>query len=116
MTKRGSRRFFCIGMVSAGFCASQSQAQGVPLPRSITLSVGFPAGGPADLLARLVAEPLRANNGPIIVIVNRPGAGGTIAAAALAQASPDGTSILLVSTGLAGAPAFYPNRQFDSQK
>jgi tripartite-type tricarboxylate transporter receptor subunit TctC len=116
MTKTVSRRSVCIGMVSAGLCASQSQAEGVALARSISLSVGFPAGGPADLLARLIAEPLRANTGSIIVVVNRPGAGGTIAASAVAQASPDGTNLLLVSNGLAGAPAFYPNLQFDNQK
>jgi len=116
MTKSVSRRSFCFGMVSAGLCASSSQAQGVALPRSITLSVGFPAGGPADLLARLIAEPLRVNTGSIIVVANRPGAGGTIAAAGVAQASPDGTSLLLVSNGHAGAPAFYPNLPFDNQK
>jgi tripartite-type tricarboxylate transporter receptor subunit TctC len=51
-----------------------------------------------------------------VVVLNRPGAGGTLAAGAVAQMEPDGANLLLVSSGHAGAPALYPNLKFDSQR
>ena len=84
--------------------------------RAITLFVGFAPGGPADTLARIVAEPLAARTGQPVVVQNKPGAGGTVAAAAVAKADPDGATLFLVSSGHAGAPALFPNLPFDSQK
>ena len=91
-------------------------AQASPLPRTITLHVGFPAGGPADIIARLVAERLGAKTGSSVIVLNKPGAGGTLAASGIAKAAPDGGNLLLVSSGHAGAPAFYPDLPFDNQK
>lgn len=96
--------------------ATGAKAQPIAAGRPINLYVGFAAGGPADLLARIVAERLQEQLGQPVVVQNRGGAGGTIAAAAVAKAKPDGTSLLLVTSGHAGAPALYRNLPFDNQK
>ena len=93
-----------------------SDAQQPLLKRSVNLYVGFAAGGPADVLARLISEKLKDHIGQSVIVQNRPGAGGTIAAAAVAKAEPDGTSLLLVSSGHAGAPALFPNLPYDQRK
>ncbi len=61
--------------------------------------VGFPPGGPADVTARLIAPPLGEALGQQIVIDNRAGAGGTVAATTLARAEPDGYTISLAANG-----------------
>jgi tripartite-type tricarboxylate transporter receptor subunit TctC len=86
------------------------------IKRPVNLYVGFAAGGPADVLARLVAERLNQRIGQSVIVQNRPGAGGTIAAAIVAKAEPDGSNLLLVSSGHAGAPALFPNLPYDQRK
>jgi tripartite-type tricarboxylate transporter receptor subunit TctC len=111
-----SRRTFLAGSAAALLPVAAARGQGPSLPKTITIHVGFPAGGPADTTARLIAEKLREITGSSVVVLNRPGAGGTLAAAAVAQMEPDGANLLLVSSGHAGAPALYPNPKFDSQR
>ena len=111
-----SRRTFLAGSAAALLPVSAARGQGASLPKTITIHVGFPAGGPADTTARLIAEKLREITGSSAVVLNRPGAGGTLAAGAVAQMEPDGANLLLVSSGHAGAPALYPNLKFDSQR
>jgi len=111
-----SRRTFLAGSAAALLPVSAVRGQGPSLPKTITIHVGFPAGGPADTTARLIAEKLREITGSSVVVLNRPGAGGTLAAGAVAQMEPDGANLLLVSSGHAGAPALYPNLKFDSQR
>jgi tripartite-type tricarboxylate transporter receptor subunit TctC len=93
-----------------------AEAQQPLLKRTVNLYVGFAAGGPADALARLISEKLKDHIGQSVIVQNRPGAGGTIAAAVVAKAEPDGTSLLLVSSGHAGAPALFPNLPYDQRK
>jgi tripartite-type tricarboxylate transporter receptor subunit TctC len=77
--------------------------------RPITIIVPFPAGGPVDTLARLLAEPMRMALGQPLVIENVGGAGGSIAAARVARAEPDGYTMILGNwTSLVGTPAVYP--------
>ncbi|WP_275429963.1 tripartite tricarboxylate transporter substrate-binding protein, partial [Serratia marcescens] len=57
--------------------------------------VGFAAGGTSDVAARILAERLSQTLGKPVIIENRPGAGGSVAAAASARATPDGYSIML---------------------
>ena len=111
-----SRRTFLAGSATALLPVSAVRGQGPSLPKTITIHVGFPAGGPADTTARLIAEKLREITGSSVVVLNRGGAGGTLAAGAVAQMEPDGANLLLVSSGHAGAPALYPNLKFDSQR
>lgn len=117
MRGRLTRRTFVAGSAAAILSGLRTgYAQAAPLPRTITLHVGFPAGGPADLIARLVAERLGANTGSSVIVLNKPGAGGTLAAGGVAKTAPDGGNLLLVSSGHAGAPAFFPDLPFDNQK
>jgi tripartite-type tricarboxylate transporter receptor subunit TctC len=96
--------------------SATADAQQPVIKRTVNLYVGFAAGGPADLLARLISEKLKDKIGQPVIVQNRPGAGGTIAAAVVAKAEPDGTSLLLVSSGHAGAPALFPNLPYDQRK
>jgi len=77
--------------------------------RPVTIIVPFPAGGPVDTLARLLAEPMRQTLGQPLVIENVGGAGGSIAAARVARATPDGYTMILGNwTSFVGTPAVYP--------
>jgi tripartite-type tricarboxylate transporter receptor subunit TctC len=77
--------------------------------RPITVIVPFPAGGPVDALARLLSEPMQASLGQPLVVENVGGAGGSIAAARVARAAPDGYTMILGNwTSFVGTPAVYP--------
>jgi len=92
-------------------------ANAQPYPnRPIRLLVGYPAGGGADALARLTATHLSEALGQQVVVDNRAGAGGTLAADAVAKAQPDGYTLLFGETGLLIAPAIYASLPFDPVK
>lgn len=113
----GFRRVTCLAGLFLGLSVTSAGlafAQSVELPKTITLHVGFPAGGPADTAARLIGERLAEATGSNFVVMNRPGAGATLAAGAVAQMEPDGANLLLVSSGHAGAAALYPHLKFDT--
>jgi tripartite-type tricarboxylate transporter receptor subunit TctC len=85
--------------------------------RPITLVVPFPPGGSATIIARIIADKLGDALGQQIVVDNRGGAGGSIAARQVAKSAPDGTSILLAFTGtLAVSPIIFPNVGYDPRK
>ena len=67
--------------------------------RPVRMLVGFAAGGGTDIVARLMAEPMRAALGQPVVIETRAGSSGQVAALALARAAPDGTTLLLATAG-----------------
>ena len=81
-------------------------ADGYPT-RTITLVVPFAAGGPTDVVARAISVPMAKALGQTVVVENRTGAGGTLAAAAVARAAPDGYTFLIHHNGMATAPALY---------
>ena len=92
-------------------------ADGQPYPnRPVRLLVGYPAGGGADALARLTATHLGEALGQQFVVENRAGAGGTLAADAVAKAAADGYTLLFGETGLLIAPAVYASLPFDPVK
>lgn len=82
----------------------------------VRLSVGFPPGGSTDIVARLVQQPLSAILGAPVVVENRPGASGNIAAHAVARDRPDGQSWLVVFDTHAVNPVLIPTPGFDSKR
>jgi tripartite-type tricarboxylate transporter receptor subunit TctC len=90
-----------IACLSLGLGSSYALAQGAAdyPQRPIRIVVGFPPGGATDILARILAEQLAPTVGQSIVVDNRGGAGGTIAAAMVAKANPDGYTLMMVPSG-----------------
>jgi tripartite-type tricarboxylate transporter receptor subunit TctC len=86
--------------------AGGAAAQGYPT-RTITLVVPFAAGGPTDVVARTLGVSMSRTLGQSVVIENKLGAGGTIAANSVARASPDGYTIFIHHNGMATATALY---------
>ena len=106
-----------IGLpLAAGLTADLASAQTYP-SRPIRMLVGFAPGGPADVMARLIGQRMYASLGQPIVVENRPGAGGTIAARAVADSEPDGYTLLLGNTStLVISPLMYRNVGYDALK
>ena len=96
-------------VVAAATTAIFAQAQTFPHNKPITFVVPFAAGGPTDRVARDLAEAMRKTmgGGANFVVENVNGAGGTIGAAKVAKANPDGHTLLLHHIGMAAAPALY---------
>src|SRR3954470_5647938 len=85
--------------------------------RPIRWIVGFPPGGAPDLLTRILARRLEPEIGQTVVVENRPGAAGNLAASALARAAPDGLTFgTLFAAILAVNRHIYPNLPFDPQR
>jgi tripartite-type tricarboxylate transporter receptor subunit TctC len=81
--------------------------------RPVHLLVPFPPGGAVDIVARTLADELSKRWGQPIVVENRPGAGGTLAAAVAAKAAPDGYTIILVASGHAIVSYLYSSLPYD---
>jgi tripartite-type tricarboxylate transporter receptor subunit TctC len=93
-------------------CIAAAHAQTSTKPTRII--VGFVAGGPSDLVARMVAQQLTERTGQSFIVENRPGATGMIGAELVAKAPPDGQMLYLASqTTHAVAPALYPKAGYD---
>ena len=82
--------------------------------KPLTLLVSYPAGGGADVMARLISQPLSRALGQPVVVDNRPGASGTIAAGQVARATPDGLTLLLDASSFAVNPALFSKLPYDS--
>jgi tripartite-type tricarboxylate transporter receptor subunit TctC len=91
-------RFICISFILSSL-SSTVFAQEFPPKKTVTMVVGFAAGGSADTAARVIAKQLGENIGQAVVVDNKPGAGGNIAHAAVANGPTDGSMILLGSIG-----------------
>jgi tripartite-type tricarboxylate transporter receptor subunit TctC len=90
----------------AGITDGRAQS---PASRPITIVVGFPAGGPTDTVARVLAERMKATLGENVIVENQAGAAGTIAGNRVAQADPDGHTLSLGQwTTNVGAVAVFP--------
>src|SRR5215471_17270784 len=84
--------------------------------RVITLIVPFPAGGPTDIIARIVSLALQKSLGQSVIVDNRGGGGGNPGMGIAARAPPDGYTLLLTSTAIAVNPALYNNLPYDPLK
>ena len=84
--------------------------------RPLRFLVPHAAGGPTDIMARVVGQRLAENLGETIVIDNRPGAGGNVGTALVARANPDGYTILINSSAFAVNPSLYRNPGYDALK
>jgi tripartite-type tricarboxylate transporter receptor subunit TctC len=97
----------------AGLAATGAQAQPFPT-RPITMIVPFAAGGPTDVVARIVGDHMSRTLGQQIVIENVAGAGGTTGITRASQAQADGYTIMMGHMGTHGAaPALYPKLKYD---
>ena len=104
-----------LGAVCAAFVAA-APAVGQTYPeRQISMVVPFSAGGPTDTVARLVAERMSEDLGQQILVENVGGAGGTLGAAQVAKAEPDGYTLLLHHIGMATSATLYRNLPYDPQ-
>lgn len=82
--------------------------------RPLTAIVPFPAGGPTDIIMRLLAEPMSKALGQRVIVENVAGAGGTLGSTRAAKAAPDGHTLVVGNMGThASAPALYPALEYD---
>lgn len=107
-------RMFVV--VAAALLVAPAAAENYPT-RPIRLYVAFPPGGAADIVARLVAQPLSARLGQPVVVENKPGSGGNIAGELIAHAAPDGYSLLIGPDNLFTVnPHLFNKMSFDPLK
>ncbi len=111
----------CLKLIACallGICLMaplRASAENYP-SKPIRLLLGYPAGGGMDALGRIIGQKLAENLGTSIVVENRPGATGTIAAVAVAQAAPDGYTLLFGETGFLLTPLLFAELPFDLKK
>ncbi|WP_043829174.1 tripartite tricarboxylate transporter substrate-binding protein [Muricoccus aerilatus] len=111
MTKT-TRRTLAAAAI-AGLAARSARAQAGFPNRPITMTIPFAAGGPTDIVGRLLAESMSRELGQPVVVENTTGAGGTLGAQRVATARPDGYAILLHHIGMGVIPTMYRRLAYD---
>ena len=101
-----------LAAIALILAACQFGAGGYP-DREITIVVPFAEGGPTDTVTRLIAEPMAQELGAEIIVSNVEGAGGTVAAGQVADAEPDGYTVLMHHIGMSTAPTLYSDLGYD---
>ena len=112
MSFRDGLQVLAAGALIGASLAAPAAAQSYP-SQNVNVMVAFPAGGLADIIGRLVASKLEARLKQSFVVENRGGAGGNIAAKAVAGAAPDGYTLLVTTSGLAANLTASKNRGFE---
>jgi tripartite-type tricarboxylate transporter receptor subunit TctC len=117
MTKFSGAKSIAL-LAACVLMAATAPASGQSYPiRSINVVVPFPAGGPSDVVARIVTDHMSRTLGQQLVIENVGGAGGTLGSARVASAAPDGYTLLAGSMGShVAAPVLTPNLKYDPSK
>ena len=101
-----------IALAALAFAASSALAQTFP-SKAVTIVVPFTAGGPTDTVARSLAQAMGKHLGQSVIVENVGGAGGTVGAGRVKNASPDGYTLLLHHIGMSTAPALYRKLQYN---
>ena len=101
------------GLSAAGLMPGVARAQDRYPTRPVRIVSQFAAGGPADIIARMIAERLQARWGQPVVVENRIGAAGTIGATFVARSAPDGYTLLMATNTHVMNPTLIPNLQYD---
>jgi tripartite-type tricarboxylate transporter receptor subunit TctC len=114
-TRPGALACALLALAVALAWPAVAQEPGYPT-RPVRILVGAPAGGTTDTMARALAVEMGRFLGRIVVIENRPGAGGNIAAEAVARAAPDGNTLLMSFTSHAINASLYPKLPFDPER
>jgi tripartite-type tricarboxylate transporter receptor subunit TctC len=104
-----------LAVAAALWVAGAAQAQNYP-DKSVRVVVGFTAGGPTDVIARIVAQKLSETWGQQFYIENIPGAGSNTASGMVAKTPPDGYTLLVISTGFVVNPSLYAKVPYDAVK
>jgi len=110
-----------VRLVAAFACALVSNGPGMAAEpaypaRPIRMVVPFPPGGPTDVVARIVAHKLTESWGQQVVVDNRSGAGGNIGIGLVANAAPDGYTVILVSSSFVANPGLYKKIPYDPHR
>ena len=103
-------------LVTTFATTTSALAQATYPDKAISLVVPFAAGGPTDVMARMIAIPMGKSLGQTVLVENAVGAGGTIGASKVARAAPNGYTIFLHHMGMATAPALYKKLTYDPLK
>ena len=116
VSRMDRRRLLALSAgLTIGLSTGSARAAGYP-DRPIKIVLGFAPGGPTDILSRLLGDKLSRSLGTPVVVDNKVGAGGNIAAAIVAKAPADGYTLLVGGTNYAIGRSWYKNLQFDIEK
>jgi tripartite-type tricarboxylate transporter receptor subunit TctC len=107
---------FCASLIVGGLLAAPSRAADNYPDHKVRMIVPFAAGGPTDVIGRMVAERLSDAWGQQLYVENMPGAGGNLGVETVARAAPDGYTIVVVSTGFIINPSMYSKIGYDPIK
>jgi tripartite-type tricarboxylate transporter receptor subunit TctC len=113
--QRGKTMRLLIAAAGLALAATTARAETWP-EKPVHIIVAFTPGSATDVMARSVSNELSARLGQPVIIENRPGAGGTIAAAQVAKATPDGYTLLVNSSGHTVNPWIYEKLPYDTAK
>jgi tripartite-type tricarboxylate transporter receptor subunit TctC len=100
-------------LIATVLAAATASAQTFPT-KPVTMVIPFAAGGPTDVVGRLLAQSMSKTLGQQVIVENTVGAGGTIAATRVARAAPDGYTVLLHHIGHSTAPSLYRKLPYDA--
>ena len=106
----------CCALISTQVAAQSKSADAGYPDKPVRFLVGQSPGGATDVVARAVSQKMTENIGQSVVVDNRTGASGSIAATMVAKATPDGYNILIVSSSFSINPSLYTNLPFDPLK
>ncbi len=106
-----ARLAVCIALLVSGHCGLAIGQQKYPV-RPIRLVLPFPPGGSTDIVARIVGQKITESWGQQVLVDNRPGGGGNVAAEAVARAAPDGYTLFQVNVANAIGASLYPKLNY----